>query len=116
VARALINQPNLILADEATGNLDEVNETLVMGLLTELHSEGHTILLVTHDPKIGRMAERPHRTATRPPDGSLRLPTHEEELMDDLLKASGTHRRIPARTRWNLMPCRNSHRIAPPSC
>jgi putative ABC transport system ATP-binding protein len=58
VARALINQPNLILADEPTGNLDEVNETIVMGLLADLHREGHTILLVTHDPEIGRMAER----------------------------------------------------------
>ena len=87
VARALINQPNLILADEPTGNLDEVNETLVMGLLTELHSEGHTILLVTHDPKIGRMAERrielQHGRLT---EVSV-FPTHEEELMDDLLKA-----------------------------
>lgn len=58
VARALINQPNLILADEPTGNLDEVNEALVMSLLTDLHREGHTVLMVTHDPEIGRMAER----------------------------------------------------------
>src|SRR5271157_4813348 len=58
VARALINQPNVILADEPTGNLDEVNETLVMGLVADLHREGHTILMVTHDPEIGRMAER----------------------------------------------------------
>lgn len=58
VARALINQPNLILADEPTGNLDEVNESIVMSLFTDLHREGHTILMVTHDPEIGRMAER----------------------------------------------------------
>ncbi|MDE3179089.1 MAG: ATP-binding cassette domain-containing protein [Acidobacteriota bacterium] len=58
VARALINQPNLILADEPTGNLDEVNEAIVMSLLTDLHRDGHTILMVTHDPEIGRMAER----------------------------------------------------------
>jgi putative ABC transport system ATP-binding protein len=87
VARALINQPNLILADEPTGNLDEVNETLVMGLLTELHREGHTIVLVTHDPEIGRMAERRielhHGRLT---EVSV-FPTHEEELIDDLLKA-----------------------------
>ena len=87
VARALINQPNVILADEPTGNLDEVNETLVMGLLTELHREGHTIVLVTHDPEIGRMAERRielhHGRLT---EVSL-FPTHEEELIDDLLKA-----------------------------
>ncbi len=58
VARALINHPKLILADEPTGNLDEVNEELVLRLLRELHSEGHTILMVTHAPAIGRMADR----------------------------------------------------------
>ena len=87
VARALINQPNLILADEPTGNLDEVNETLVMGLLTELHREGHTIVLVTHDPEIGRMAERRielhHGRLT---EVSV-FPTYEQELIDNLLKA-----------------------------
>ena len=58
VARALINQPNLILADEPTGNLDEVNEALVLGLFTELHRAGHTIVMVTHDVEVGRRAER----------------------------------------------------------
>ncbi|MGH9683697.1 MAG: ABC transporter ATP-binding protein [Candidatus Acidiferrales bacterium] len=58
VARALINHPKLILADEPTGNLDEANEELVLRLLRELHSEGHTILMVTHAPAIGRMADR----------------------------------------------------------
>jgi putative ABC transport system ATP-binding protein len=87
VARALINQPNVILADEPTGNLDEVNETLVMGLLTQLHREGHTLVLVTHDPEIGRMAERRielhHGRLT---EVSV-FPTHEEELIDNLLNA-----------------------------
>ena len=87
VARALINQPNLILADEPTGNLDEVNETLVMSLLAELHSEGHTIVLVTHDPKIGRMAERRIELQHGHLTAASVFPTHEEELMDDLLKA-----------------------------
>lgn len=87
VARALINQPNLILADEPTGNLDQVNETVVMGLLTQLHREGHTIVMVTHDPEIGRMAERRielhHGRLT---DLSV-FPASEEELIDNLLKA-----------------------------
>jgi putative ABC transport system ATP-binding protein len=87
VARALINQPNLILADEPTGNLDEVNETLVMGLLTDLHRAGHTIVLVTHDAEIGRMAERRielhHGRLT---EVSV-SPVQEQELVDDLLKA-----------------------------
>jgi putative ABC transport system ATP-binding protein len=87
VARALINEPNVILADEPTGNLDEVNETLVMGLLSELHREGHTLVLVTHDPEIGRMAERRielhHGRLT---EVSV-FRSHEEELIDKLLKA-----------------------------
>jgi putative ABC transport system ATP-binding protein len=58
VARALINHPKLILADEPTGNLDEANEKIVIDLLRELHSEGHTILMVTHAPSIGSLADR----------------------------------------------------------
>ena len=58
IARALINQPKLILADEPTGNLDEANEEIVLGLFRELHSAGHTILMVTHDPDIAQQANR----------------------------------------------------------
>jgi putative ABC transport system ATP-binding protein len=58
VARALINHPKLILADEPTGNLDEANEQTVIHLLRELHAQGHTILMVTHDPSIGTLADR----------------------------------------------------------
>ncbi|HWG59987.1 MAG TPA: ABC transporter ATP-binding protein [Candidatus Acidoferrales bacterium] len=58
VARALINHPKLILADEPTGNLDEANEKTVIRLLRELHAEGHTILMVTHDAAIGALAGR----------------------------------------------------------
>jgi putative ABC transport system ATP-binding protein len=58
VARALINHPKLILADEPTGNLDEANEEIVLSLMRELHGEGHTILMVTHAPSIGRLADR----------------------------------------------------------
>jgi putative ABC transport system ATP-binding protein len=58
IARALINQPKLILADEPTGNLDEANEGIVIGLFRELHSAGHTILMVTHDPDIAQQADR----------------------------------------------------------
>jgi putative ABC transport system ATP-binding protein len=58
LARALINHPKLILADEPTGNLDEANEHVVLELLRELHRAGHTILLVTHSPEIGRLADR----------------------------------------------------------
>jgi putative ABC transport system ATP-binding protein len=58
VARALINHPKLVLADEPTGNLDEANAETVIRLLRELHEEGHTILMVTHDPEIGQLADR----------------------------------------------------------
>ena len=58
IARALINQPKLLLADEPTGNLDEANEEIVIGLFRELHSAGHTILMVTHDPDIAQQADR----------------------------------------------------------
>jgi putative ABC transport system ATP-binding protein len=58
IARALINQPPLILADEPTGNLDAVNEAVVMSLLADLHQHGHTLVLVTHDPSIAIRAGR----------------------------------------------------------
>jgi len=58
VARALINRPRLILADEPTGNLDAENEDKVLELLRSLHAEGHTLVTVTHAPKIGNLADR----------------------------------------------------------
>lgn len=58
IARALINYPAIILADEPTGNLDEDNEKVVTDLFKELHKEGHTIVMVTHDPEVGLLAER----------------------------------------------------------
>ena len=58
IARALINYPVLILADEPTGNLDEANQNLVMKIFRELHEEGHTIITVTHSAEVGQAAER----------------------------------------------------------
>ncbi len=58
VARALINRPRLILADEPTGNLDAENEDRVLRLLQSLHAEGHTLVTVTHAPKVGNLADR----------------------------------------------------------
>jgi putative ABC transport system ATP-binding protein len=58
VARALGGSPSILLADEPTGNLDSKNGDAVMGLLEELHQEGATICMVTHDPRFSRYAER----------------------------------------------------------
>lgn len=58
IARALINNPEIILADEPTGNLDETNEKMVIDILRKLHAEGATIIVVTHDPPVGEEADR----------------------------------------------------------
>ncbi|HXZ80768.1 MAG TPA: ATP-binding cassette domain-containing protein [Terriglobales bacterium] len=58
IARALINDPKIVLADEPTGNLDARNEELVLRLLRELHRQGRTIIMVTHDPLVSRLADR----------------------------------------------------------
>ncbi|MBQ8159255.1 MAG: ABC transporter ATP-binding protein [Clostridia bacterium] len=58
VARALINHPELILADEPTGNLDEANENIVLDLFAQLHKEGTTLIVVTHDPEVAEAAQR----------------------------------------------------------
>ncbi len=58
IARALINDPKIILADEPTGNLDAQNEEIVLRLLREFHQQGRTIVMVTHDPVVARMADR----------------------------------------------------------
>ena len=58
VARALINHPELILADEPTGNLDEANENIVLDLFRQLHDEGTTLIVVTHDPEVAEVAQR----------------------------------------------------------
>ena len=58
IARALINYPKLILADEPTGNLDETNEGIVLDIFKQLHKEGSTIIVVTHDQEVAEEAQR----------------------------------------------------------
>ena len=58
IARAIAAHPPLILADEPTGNLDSKSGDTVMALLKELHSDGHTVVIITHDPSVAAKAER----------------------------------------------------------
>lgn len=58
IARALINNPELLLADEPTGNLDEENEKIVLELLRQLKNEGKTIILITHNEILGKQADK----------------------------------------------------------
>ena len=58
VARALVGEPSILLADEPTGNLDSANGEAVMELLSELHKGGATICMVTHDPRYAKLSDR----------------------------------------------------------
>ena len=67
IARAIVNRPSIILADEPTGNLDSRSGGAVMELIRELHAEGHTIVIITHDRELA--ASLPRRIAVR--DGRI---------------------------------------------
>lgn len=58
IARALVNNPEIILADEPTGNLDSKTGLQIINILKELHKQGKTIILITHDPQIAKIAQR----------------------------------------------------------
>ena len=75
IARALSSKPPLILADEPTGNLDSKSGVEVMKMLKEIHSEGNTIVLITHDSDIAKQAERVVRIA----DGQITSDTTATE-------------------------------------
>jgi putative ABC transport system ATP-binding protein len=84
VARALVTQPAIILADEPTGNLDSRTSREIMQLFRDLNDEGVTIVLVTHDPEIGDCAKRTIRVrdGRLVSDGAARH-THPQEMSGD---------------------------------
>lgn len=111
IARALVNNPKLIIADEPTGNLDSASSRLVMELLADIHKAGNTIIFVTHNPELTRYATRVvymhdggiihdektslGQVATRARKVLYTVPTAREE--DDLAGVSALMKAIPAK-------------------
>lgn len=109
IARALVNNPKLIIADEPTGNLDSASSRLVMELLADIHKMGNTIIFVTHNPELTRFATRVvymhdgsvihdeksalGRVATRARKVLYTLPTTDED--DDLAGVSALMKGLP---------------------
>ena len=86
IARALINRPKLILADEPTGSLDAENERAVIDLFAQIHGEGQTIVMVTHDLVVGRRASRQIQLEHGRVAGEFLTHQQDEEAMDEVLE------------------------------
>lgn len=90
IARALVNNPAVILADEATGNLDTRTSYEILMLFQKLHSEGRTIIFVTHNPDIANYSSRNIRLR----DGHI----IEDTVNDNIRSAEETYRSLPKDT------------------
>jgi putative ABC transport system ATP-binding protein len=90
IARALVNDPAIVLADEPTGNLDSKSGVEVLSMLQQLHAEGRTVVVVTHDNRVAQHAERIIRIA----DGLV----VSDERVEDRLFASDEPTRVPTET------------------
>lgn len=77
IARALVNNPSIILADEPTGNLDSKTSVEIMGLITDIHKLGNTVILVTHEEDIAHYAKR----VVRLRDGLVETDKQQEQLL-----------------------------------
>ena len=90
IARALINHPAILLADEPTGNLDEKNEYIVLDIFEKLHNAGSTIIVVTHDPEVGEESERmitlEHGKISKEEKMKRKRPVLDSVKKDDKLK------------------------------
>lgn len=90
IARALINHPAILLADEPTGNLDEKNEYIVLDIFEKLHNAGSTIIVVTHDPEVGEESERmitlEHGKITKEEKMKRKRPVLDSVKKDEKLK------------------------------
>ncbi len=86
IARALTNRPKLILADEPTGSLDAENERAVLDLFSQIHTSGHTIVMVTHDQVVGRRAARQIQLEHGRVAGEFLTLQQDEEAIDEVLE------------------------------
>lgn len=87
IARALVNNPAVILADEATGNLDTRTSYEILMLFQKLHAEGRTIIFVTHNPEISKYSSRNIRLM----DGHI----IEDAVNGNVLSAEETYKSLP---------------------
>jgi putative ABC transport system ATP-binding protein len=97
IARAIVNRPPIILADEPTGNLDSRTALEIMALLQELNREGHTIIMVTHNREMERHATR----SVRVRDGRIET-ISMEKIEDDELNATADSRKDQPELEMNL--------------